>query len=124
MRISDWSSDVCSSDLLGFMDEGQAAFRAGLAAMTIDGTFRLGAFASNPFEWGVVELPANAEGVKSNYSSYFANAIGATAEGEELEAAHKFLAYISAPEAMERSEERRVGKECVSTGRSRWAAYY
>lgn len=85
----------------GFMDEGQAAFRAGLAAMTIDGTFRLGAFASNPFEWGVTELPANADGLRSNYASYFANAIGATAEGEELEAAQKFLAYISSPEAME-----------------------
>jgi len=84
----------------GFMDEGQAAFRAGLAAMTIDGTFRLGAFESNPFEWGVTELPANADGVRSNYASYFANAIGATAEGEELEAAQKFLAYISSPEAM------------------------
>ncbi|MBE7733528.1 extracellular solute-binding protein [Devosia faecipullorum] len=87
--------------LIGFMDEGQAAFRAGMAAMTIDGTFRLGAFASNPFEWGVVELPANEDGLRSNYSSYFANAIGATAEGEELEAAQKFLAYISSPEAME-----------------------
>lgn len=87
--------------LVGFMDEGQAAFRAGLAAMTIDGTFRLGAFASNPFEWGVVELPADANGMRSNYSSYFANAIGATAQGEELEAAQKFLAYISSPEAME-----------------------
>ena len=85
----------------GFMDEGQAAFRAGLAAMTIDGTFRLGAFEGNPFEWGVVELPADANGMRSNYSSYFANAIGATAEGEELEAAQKFLAYISSPEAME-----------------------
>lgn len=87
--------------LVGFMDEGQAAFRAGMAAMTIDGTFRLGAFASNPFEWGVVELPANADGLRSNYSSYFANAIGATAEGEEKIAAEKFLAYISSPEAME-----------------------
>ncbi len=87
--------------LVGFMDEGQAAFRAGLAAMTIDGTFRLGAFASNPFEWGVVELPADANGLRSNYSSYFANAIGATAEGEEKIAAEKFLAYISSPEAME-----------------------
>ncbi|MDD2868567.1 extracellular solute-binding protein [Neomegalonema sp.] len=86
--------------LLGFMDEGQAAFRAGLAAMTIDGTFRLGAFAANPFAWGVVELPADAEGARSNYSSYFANAIGATARGEELEAAQKFLAYIASPEAM------------------------
>jgi multiple sugar transport system substrate-binding protein len=69
--------------------------------MTIDGTFRLGAFESNPFEWGVVELPADANGMRSNYSSYFANAIGATAEGEELEAAQKFLQYISSPEAME-----------------------
>ena len=85
----------------GFMDEGQAAFRAGLAAMTIDGTFRLGAFEGNPFEWGVAELPADANGMRSNYSSYFANAIGATAEGEELEAAQKFLQYISSPEAME-----------------------
>jgi multiple sugar transport system substrate-binding protein len=87
--------------LTGFMDEGQAAFRAGLAAMTIDGTFRLGSFESTPFEWGVVELPANAEGVRSNYASYFANAISADTEGEELEAAQKFLAYISSPEAME-----------------------
>ena len=87
--------------LVGFMDEGQAAFRAGMAAMTIDGTFRLGAFESNPFEWGVVELPADANGMRSNYSSYFANAIGATAEGEELEAAQKFLQHISSPEAME-----------------------
>ena len=86
----------------GFMDEGQAAFRAGLAAMTIDGTFRLGAFSSiDSFEWGVTELPANADGTRSNYASYFANAIGASAQGEELEAAQKFLAYISSPEAME-----------------------
>ena len=87
--------------LVGFMDEGQAAFRAGMAAMTIDGTFRLGAFAANPFEWGVVELPADANGMRSNYSSYFANGIGATSTGEELVAAQKFLQYISSPEAME-----------------------
>jgi multiple sugar transport system substrate-binding protein len=88
--------------MIGFMDEPQAAFRAGLAAMTIDGTFRLGAFSSiDSFEWGVTELPANEEGMRSNYASYFANAIGARAEGERLEAAEKFLQYISSPEAME-----------------------
>lgn len=85
-----------------FMDEGQAAFRAGMAAMTIDGTFRLGSFRTiEGFEWGVTELPANAEGVRSNYASYFANGIGATVEGEKLVAAQKFLDYISSPEAME-----------------------
>ncbi|MBX3530686.1 MAG: extracellular solute-binding protein [Rhizobiaceae bacterium] len=86
----------------GFMDEGQAAFKAGLAAMTIDGTFRLGAFrAIEGFEWGVTELPANKDGVRSNYASYFANGIASGVEGEKLAAAEKFLAYISSPEAME-----------------------
>lgn len=86
---------------LGFMDEGQAAFKAGRAAMTIDGTFRLGSFGEiTDFEWGVTELPANADGMRSNYASYFANAIGAKTEGEELEASIKFLQYVSSPEAM------------------------
>ncbi|TDX75606.1 carbohydrate ABC transporter substrate-binding protein (CUT1 family) [Neorhizobium sp. R1-B] len=86
----------------GFMDEGQAAFRGGKAGMTIDGTFRLGSFKTiKDFEWGVTELPANAEGVRSNYASYFANGISAKTKGEELEASKKFLAYISSPEAME-----------------------
>lgn len=86
----------------GFMDEGQAAFRGGMAGMTIDGTFRLGSFSTiKDFEWGVTELPANAEGVRSNYASYFANGISAKTEGEELEASKKFLAYITSPEAMD-----------------------
>jgi multiple sugar transport system substrate-binding protein len=86
----------------GFMDEGQAAFRAGLAAMTIDGTFRLGSFNTiDTFEWGVTELPANSEGLRSNYASYWANGIGAFAEGEELAAAEKFLTYLTSEEAME-----------------------
>lgn len=100
-----WQADLYRTHgvtQIGFMDEPQAAFRAGLAAMSIDGTFRLGAFgAIEAFEWGVTELPANADGYRSNYASYFANAIGSGASGEELEAAEKFLAYISSPEAME-----------------------
>ena len=88
--------------LSGFMDEGQAAFRAGRAGMTIDGTFRLGAFRGiTDFEWAVAELPAAADGTMSNYASYFANGIGSGATGEELEAAQKFLAYISSEEAMQ-----------------------
>ncbi|ARO15036.1 sugar ABC transporter substrate-binding protein [Ketogulonicigenium robustum] len=99
-----WYTDLANVEHVGapgFMDEGQAAFKAGLATFTIDGTFRLGAFAPNPFEWGVTELPANDEGVRGNYSSYFANGIGADVEGEELEAAQKFLAYLSSDEAMQ-----------------------
>lgn len=83
---------------MGFMDEGQAAFRAGRAAMTIDGTFRIGSFKTiKDFEWGVAELPANAEGMRSNYASYWTNAITAKAKGEKLEAAKKFLAFVSSP---------------------------
>ncbi|MFT4015181.1 MAG: extracellular solute-binding protein [Paracoccus sp. (in: a-proteobacteria)] len=86
----------------GFMDEGQAAFRAGLAAMVVDGTFRLASYGTiSAFEWGVTELPAAADGTRSNYASYFANGIGSSAKGEELEASKKFLAYISSPAAME-----------------------
>lgn len=86
---------------VGFMDEAQAAFKGGLAAMTIDGTFRLGAFGSiKAFEWGVTELPS-ANGVRSNYASYFANAITTKVTGEKLDAAKKFLTYVSSPEAME-----------------------
>jgi multiple sugar transport system substrate-binding protein len=87
---------------VGFMDEAQAAFRAGRAAMTIDGTFRLGAFKGiKGFEWGVTELPANAEGKRSNYASYWVNAITTKAQGEKLEASKKFLAYVTSPEAMD-----------------------
>src|SRR3546814_12756654 len=31
---------------------------------------------------------------------------------------------IITPEALQRSEERRVGRECVSTCRSRWSPYH
>jgi multiple sugar transport system substrate-binding protein len=85
----------------GFMDEGQAAFRAGLAGMVIDGTFRIATFKTiSTFNWGVAELPASDDGVRSNFGSYFANAIGATATGERLAAAEKFLAFITSEKAM------------------------
>jgi multiple sugar transport system substrate-binding protein len=84
----------------GFMDEAQAAFKAGRAAMVIDGSFRLGSFSEiKDFEWAVTELPEK-DGVKSNYVSYWVNGIAANTSGEKLEAAEKFLAYVTSPEAM------------------------
>lgn len=85
----------------GFMDEGQAAFRAGKAGMKIDGTFRISSFNDiEDFAWDVTELPANTNGERSNYSSYFANGIGRKVTGEKLKAAEQFLAYLTSPEAM------------------------
>jgi multiple sugar transport system substrate-binding protein len=86
----------------GFMDDGPAAFRAGRAAMIVDGSFGLGNYATiKGFEWAVAELPASDSGVKGNYISYWANAITRTTKGEKLAAAEKFLAYINSPEAMQ-----------------------
>lgn len=84
----------------GFMDEGQAAFRGGLAGMVVDGTFRIASYKTiQSFKWGVAELPTQ-DGRKANFGSYFANAIGASATGEKLAAAEKFLAFVSSEKAM------------------------
>ncbi|MBL1420595.1 MAG: extracellular solute-binding protein [Alphaproteobacteria bacterium] len=86
----------------GFMDEGQAAFKAGRAGMHIDGSFRIGALKSTRgLQWGVAELPAGPDGMKSNYSSYWVNGITSKAEGEKKAAALKFLAFVTSDEAMQ-----------------------
>ncbi len=86
----------------GFMDEPQAAFKAGRAGMHIDGSFRIGSLNNTRgLKWGVTELPANADGVRSNYSSYWVNAITTKAEGEKYDAAVKFMQYVTSDEAMQ-----------------------
>ncbi|MFP7569431.1 extracellular solute-binding protein [Marivita sp. S2033] len=87
---------------VGFMDEPQAAFKAGRAGMHIDGSFRIGALDdTRGLKWGVTELPANDDGMRSNYSSYWVNAITSKAEGEKYDAAVKFMDYITSDEAMQ-----------------------
>src|SRR3546814_2344521 len=78
MRISDWSSDVCSSDLRA---------RAARDFATAETAYR--ALATNPD----IEL--------------------------RTEARFRLAMMLA-----DRSEERRVGKECVSTCRSRWSPYH
>src|SRR3546814_6823514 len=85
MRISDWSSDVCSSDLAV---AGGAVIDAGhLLAELHDG---LGSQVLAPL----------------GHPAAVGGGLDAVAPGRE------------------RSEERRVGKECVSTCRSRWSPYH
>lgn len=85
----------------GFMDEPQAAFKAGRAGLLIDGSFRIGSLnKQRGLKWGVTELPSH-NGVQSNYSSYWVNAITSKAEGEKYDAAAKFMAYITSDEAMQ-----------------------
>ena len=87
---------------IGFMDEPQAAFKGQRAAMHIDGSFRIGSLADiRGLKWGVTELPAAADGTRSNYSSYWVNAITTKAEGEKYDASVKFMEYITSDEAMQ-----------------------
>src|SRR3546814_14959090 len=94
MLISDWSSDVCSSDLQRGV-QALAAERIGEMAPRI-----VPGFPQHPL----------ADGGGAHAPMRFAFL--------EAELAR------DAREPVARSEERRVGKECVSTCRSRWSPYH
>src|SRR3546814_13853797 len=101
MRISDWSSDVCSSDLqhlLGTDNLGRDVF----ARIIYGGRYTL--------FLGIIAVSiATIFGVPIGLiSGYFGGA------------ADMVIQRI----ADVRSEERRVGKECVRTCRSRWSKYH
>src|SRR3546814_7814851 len=85
MRISDWSSDVCSSDLSAFQ--------------------RL----------MLMHTSTSSRASKSRWAS--SNIRGGTPVPLCDEVTPDTSSVI-------RSEERRVGKECVSTCRSRWSPYH
>src|SRR3546814_1821857 len=83
MRISDWSSDVCSSDLVQQKTLNLQQANAALELL----------YQSSR---SLATRQANAEGLDELISRF----------------------------QQRRSEERRVGKECVSTCRSRWSPYH
>src|SRR3546814_13443380 len=97
MRISDWSSDVCSSDL-----QHHHRVRRTFAGC-------LGWQAS----------PPNARGTKPRvgmrHAAVFGEKLGVPGECD--------AGVVDRTLLHRRSEERRVGKECVSTCRSRLSPY-
>src|SRR3546814_7276399 len=94
MRISDWSSDVCSSDLgLALALDVQAQLRPDLRIVVMSATLdgeRLAVFRDAP----------------------------------RLSSAGRSFAVQIAHFPTRSSEERRVGKGCVRTCRSRWSPYH
>src|SRR3546814_15576405 len=98
MRISDWSSDVCSSDL------GATGAGAGAA----------GTGADSLVAGGAVSVSVWANAAKDSAARTRLAAIG---NG-------RVISCIRNLGWLERAEERRVGKECVSTCRSRWSAQH
>src|SRR3546814_20759609 len=98
MRISDWSSDVCSSDLsssLGYVDLSIYSSPQPHAPQIILTPLQN---AIELIESQMAKVQAELKAVPTRV-----NPLQQTLQG--------------------RSEERRVGKECVSTCRSRWAPY-
>src|SRR3546814_15068259 len=93
MRISDWSSDVCSSDLGQFGAE----------------------FDSVPlYQYWLRERERGDDTPLQDYAMAWVAARN-----------NKFAPPLADRQRIQsRSEERRVGKECVSTCRSRWSAYH
>src|SRR3546814_4975004 len=89
MRISDWSSDVCSSDL-------EHARVAGLLQA------KLGHI-------GAADVDRRSDDTDQRH--------------DRRGGQHEGIAPLIAKQ-LSRSEERRVGKECVSTCRSRWSPYH
>src|SRR3546814_19198067 len=118
MRISDWSSDVCSSDLLkNAADKAKLLDLVELADGLIEG--------ARP---GVMERLGLGpdECLARNPALVYGRMTGWGQEGPlALRAGHDihYIAMTGALHAIgERSEERRGGKECVSKCRFRWAA--
>src|SRR3546814_19038015 len=92
MRISDWSSDVCSSDLSIFSSIGHVLTGAGQSLLC---------------------QAVRMERIQGVLVSLLHTQAAAIVKRVPEDPSRSF-----------RSEERRVGKECVSTCRSRWSPYH
>src|SRR3546814_14827184 len=97
LRISDWSSDVCSSDL-----------QSGVYVVP-----QIGAGVWIEFEHGDLDYPVWVGGFWGSAAEVPALAL----------AGNPASPSVVLQSGVQRSEERRVGKECVSTCRSRVSPY-
>src|SRR3546814_11360831 len=111
MRISDWSSDVCSSEL-----------RMPISSEVENSPMRNFYVFSPELQALVARIRAYAaNGINRTYL------LGGPGSGKTSLSYYYYLTrnrgrFVSVNLAAEnRSEERRVGKECVSTCRSRWS---
>src|SRR3546814_13763194 len=104
MRISDWSSDVCSSDLnfIGRILTGRVQ----------SGTVRV----NQPIH----AIDMNGKVIETGRASKLLAFRGLDRVPVEEARAGDIVAIAG----LARSEERRVGKEGVSTCRSRWSPYH
>src|SRR3546814_13396269 len=105
MRISDWSSDVCSSDLV-------SSYTVYTSELDLD-------IEQTATGERVFEGTARAQSRTDRLQRIVPNLVEAMFTGFPGNSGETVKITI----APERSEERRVGHECVSTCRSRWSPY-
>src|SRR3546814_14522765 len=111
MRISDWSSDVCSSDL----GAGLVLAQDGLAQFIV----------LDEEQDPVLQHPQEAVvGEKALDPVLVAAGLLLLPVEDELALQVPGDAVEVLDQVGEDREERRVGKECVSTCRSRWSPYH
>src|SRR3546814_11600175 len=103
MRISDWSSDVCSSDLWSYGLYDVAGFYSG----DLHGLAELRQGVSSALAFGLTQKRLR------NVLRHAQNPAVRAIDDRPGRARRNL-----------RSEERRVGKECVSTCRSRWSTFH
>jgi multiple sugar transport system substrate-binding protein len=83
-----------------FLSEAAPAFRSGHVGLLINASFLVGTLRETKgLDWGSADLPAR-NGIRANYSSYWANALVSGSDGARRDAAEKFLHYVTSPEAM------------------------
>src|SRR3546814_20146766 len=119
MRISEWSSDVCSSDLSERLGKGDCQAVGGIQY------YGDGRVQSDGGTW----RPWFARAVSIGHGRKLSDPI----DPDAIESSINYItgasmlvsrAFLQATGPMrERSEERRVGKECVSQCRSRGSPY-
>src|SRR3546814_14948320 len=133
MRISDWSSDVCSSDLDSwdsrFFSVGPAVylpiFQGGRLKQRValnEARQRTAAIAYRQTvlqAWHEVDNALDAWAAQQNRHAELR-----VSYEQNKQALHAAERGYQEGAADYRSEERRVGKECVSQCRSRWSPYH
>src|SRR3546814_15863588 len=112
MRMSDWGSDVCSSDLLGELLHALVEVQE--AGERVDGPcFRL-----DVLDHQDLAVP----GIEGRLGQVFRNLLSNAVTFSPPRGTIRLSAQRQAGTVV-RSEERRLGNECVSTCRSRWSPY-
>ncbi len=97
-----WWTDLVTKHKVGeqgFYTDDPTAFKTGHAALHVDGSFRLSTFADAPaLNYAIAPLPTHKD--KATYSSFWVNCVTKRATGARLEAATKWLQYLTTPEVM------------------------